>query len=120
MEHGWLKGIVPVDLDKATAAMKLDGKFSKEDVHRAYKRRVVETQCHPDCPGGGDEGLFKRLTAARDLLLKSFEPRKQSRTFGASRKQSPMGAPKLIDEVLAILRSASDLDEAIERVEALR
>lgn len=120
MAHNWLTTIIPVDLDKAMTAMGLKGKFTREDVHKAYHKRVKDTQCHPDSPGGGDVDKFKRLTAARDLLIKSFDKPPPSRNFGANRTQKPLGAPKLIDEVLQILRTSTDLDEAINRVERLR
>lgn len=120
MAHEWLLNVVDVDLQKAMQAMKLGGKFTPDDVRKAYQRRVMETRCHPD--QGGDEGLFKRLTAARDLLLKSFEVR-QAMNYGAKHKQGPMGQRKdmkLIDRVLHVLRSVNTLDEAIEEVEKMR
>jgi len=115
----WLLGVVDVDLDKAMTAMKLQGKITPDDVRKAYHRRVMETRCHPD--QGGDPGLFKRLTAARDLLLKSFNKPKVVTSFGAQRKQNPIGKSnlKLKDKVLHILRNSRDLDEAIEAVEKM-
>lgn len=120
MANEWLLNVVDVDLQKAMTAMRLFGKFTPEDVRTAYKRRVAETRCHPD--QGGDGDLFKRLTTARDLLLKSFDV-KPPATCGANHKQGPMGQRKdlkLIDKVLQILRSASNLDDAIEEVERMR
>jgi len=118
--HEWLANVVDVDLQKAMTAMKLGGKFGPDEVRAAYRRRVAETRCHPD--HGGDADLFRRLTAARDLLLKSFEVR-ASMNFGAKHKQGPMGQRKdlkLIDRVLQVLRSVNTLDEAIEEVEKMR
>jgi len=120
MAHEWLIGVIDVDLQKAMTAMKLGGRFTPDDVRRAYQQRVMQTRCHPD--HGGDANLFKRLTAARDLLLKSFDVR-QAMNFGAKHKQGPMGQRKdlkLIDRVLQVLRSVSNLDEAIEEVEKMR
>lgn len=118
MAHEWLLSVVDVDLQKAMDAMKLRGRFTPDDVRKAYQRRVMETKCHPDL--GGDEGLFKRLTTARDLLLKSFEV-KAAVNYGAKHKQGPMGqGGKLIDRVLKVLRSVNTLDEAIEEVEKMR
>ena len=120
MAHEWLLNVVDVDLQKAMQAMKLRGRFTPDDVRTAYKRRVGETRCHPD--QGGDGELFKRLTTARDLLLKSFEV-KQAMNYGVKHKQGPMGQRKdlkLIDRVLHVLRSVNTLDEAIEEVEKLR
>lgn len=118
MGHEWLIGVVDVDLQKAMQAMKLGGRFTPEDVKTAYKRRVMETRCHQD--HGGDQELFKRLTAAKDLLLKSFNVQ-QAVNYGAKHKQGPMGQRSgMLAKVLKILRSARDLDEAIQEVEKLK
>lgn len=125
MTH-WLQNVVPVDLEKAMDAMKLTGRqFSKEDVQLAYKRRCMETRCHPDQDPTGSKGdLFKRLTAARDLLVKSFDKPKGGSTFGARRSQGPIGENRRkmvdLDEVLKVLRSCDTLMEAIQRLEAQR
>lgn len=123
MSNEWLLGIVDVDLNKAMVAFKLRPGFNADDVRAAYKRRVLETKCHPD--QGGDPELFKRLTTARDLLIKSFDV-KFTNSFGTKRKQGPMGVRTrnhqqgFIDKVLEQIRMSSTIEEALERVEALR
>lgn len=123
MSNDWLLSTrADLDLIKAMDAMGLKGKFTREDVRKAFQKRVVQTQCHPDCPGGGDPKRYKNLIDARDELLRSFDIRR-SATYGSGHKQGPMRDAKGLswkDKVLAILNESRDLDEAIEKVRAMK